>query len=312
MESPFFRTLFRILYCDTQHEKAGKKNPGCLKGRDNMYFDTHIHFFPDAIAPKAMERLQGISSFPAYTNGTRKDTLEKLKGWGCIGGIALHIATNPQQQDAVNHFAAGVQGGNLLCFGSVHPKSSDVAGDVQKITKMGLRGIKLHPDYQDFFVDDTAVYPLYRAAEQAGLPIAFHTGRDPLSPQVVHCTPKSLARVAKDFPALKIIAAHMGGSYMPQEAQTYLAGLPNLWFDTAFISDFLTSPQFETLVNAFGIHRIFYASDCPWATQPQICKIIENTGLSLKDKEKIYWKNAFAFFGLSEVSAKSKSGLSSK
>lgn len=274
-----------------------------------MYFDTHIHFFPDTLAPKAIARLVSVSGFPAYTDGTRGGTLETFKEWGCLGGVALHIATNPQQQESVNKFAAASQGGNLLCFGSVHPQSSQVAADVRRIAASGLRGMKLHPDYQDFFVDDNAVFPIYEAAENAGLPIAFHTGRDPLSPRVVHCTPRGLANVAKTFPNLKIIAAHMGGSYLPDEAEQYLAGLQNVWFDTAFISAFLAPPQFERLVNAFGADRIFYATDAPWATPQQICAVIEKTGLSPAEKEKIYWKNAFSFFGLSEEAAKNGSPL---
>lgn len=265
-----------------------------------MLFDTHIHFFPDDLAPKALKRLTGVCGFPAYTDGTRAGTQAKLQEWGCVGGIALHIATNPRQQQDVNRFAAAAQGENLLCFGSVHPQSPQIAQDVRDIAALGLRGIKLHPDYQDFFVDDAALFPLYAAAEKAGLPIAFHAGRDPLSPDVVHCTPKALAGVAKAFPALKVIAAHMGGACLEEEVKNHLAGLPNVWFDTAFISAFLSPSQFASLVKILGANRIFFGTDAPWATAPQICEVIDTASLSSQEKTQIYWKNAFSFFGLSE------------
>ena len=85
------------------------------------YFDTHVHFFPDKLAGKALPRLREISQCPTYTDGTRGDTLAKFAQWGCVGGMVLHIATNAHQQTSVNRFAVESQGDGLYCFGSVYP-----------------------------------------------------------------------------------------------------------------------------------------------------------------------------------------------
>ena len=124
------------------------------------YFDTHVHFFPDKLAGKALPRLREISQCPTYTDGTRGDTLAKFAQWGCVGGMVLHIATNAHQQTSVNRFAVESQGDGLYCFGSVYPYAENAIEAMGAIKEAGLHGIKLHPDYQEFFIGDEAALPL--------------------------------------------------------------------------------------------------------------------------------------------------------
>lgn len=263
-----------------------------------MYFDTHIHYFPDFLAPKAMDNLIRTCSLQHYSDGTYQDTLRNLKQWNCFGAAALHIATNPHQQASVNNFAKETQTKSLLCFGSVHPDAPDALSELRRIRDMGLRGIKFHPDYQNFYVNDKKIFPLYEEITRLGLPVAFHTGRDPYSPDDIHCTPERLCEVADYFPGMRIIAAQMGGSYMPGDSARYLAGKKNVWFDTAVISEFLTPQTFEELTRTVGIDRVFYATDCPWSSMPLITDMIEQTNFSSDEKKRIYYQNALEFFEL--------------
>lgn len=264
------------------------------------YFDSHIHFFPDSLAERALAQLSETAGLPPQTDGTRRDSLRSLAQSGIAGGVALHIATSPRQQQAVNAFAAASQSGNLLCFGSLHPDAADAPEIPAQICALGLKGIKLHPDYQGFYVAEPRMYPLYQRIQDLNLPIAFHTGVDPLSPKDVHCTPQGLRRVAKDFPRLKIIAAHMGGAYLPKEAEL-LADAPNVYLDTAVISLFLDPDGFRRLVSVFGAERIFFASDLPWADPRDIQALIRSAGLDQTQQEQIFYQNACSFFGLNPL-----------
>lgn len=262
------------------------------------YFDTHFHAFPDKIVGKAMGRLIEVSKLRAYTDGSYADALKKQAEWGCCGGVILHIATNPKQQCSVNNFAAECQQGNVLCFGSVHPESTEIKQEIGRIYNLGLKGIKLHPDYQEFFVNDPIAFPIYEEASRLGLPIAFHTGYDPLSPKTIHCSPEKLADVAERFPQLKIIAAHMGGSNMTDKSIKYLAGRPNVWIDTAIMDAFVDAALFADMVAAFGDEKIFFATDLPWSCFPLITEIIEDSGISESAKANIYYRNAEDFFAI--------------
>ena len=172
-----------------------------------MLIDTHIHMFSEKIAQKALTNLSNICKSPYFTNGTLPDTKEKLQDWGVDAAIAMNIATKPSQQTIVNNWAASIDDPVIYSFGSVHPDAPDALDELQRIKDLGLYGVKLHPDYQDFFIDDPKMFPIYDVISSLGLPVTFHTGWDPLSPNQVHATPQAVAKVVKQFPHMTMIAA---------------------------------------------------------------------------------------------------------
>ena len=183
-------------------------------------------------------------------------------------------------------------------FGSVYPFAENALEEMRRVKEMGLYGIKLHPDYQEFFIGDEAALPIYEEAEKLGLPIAFHTGRDPLSPNLVHCPPDVLGKIADFFPRLTIIAAHMGGMDMPQEAVKHLAGKKNVYFDTAFASHFLNAQELSELIHLHGVDKVFFATDCPWSTVPAEKALLEAADLTPAQRERIACRNAEELFSL--------------
>ncbi len=267
------------------------------------FFDSHIHFFPDKLAGKALPRLSGICKSPYFSDGTRGGTLQKMQDWQgedeFAGAMVLHIATSAHQQKSVNDFAAQSQGDKLFCFGSVFPTAPDALQELERIKALGLHGVKFHPDYQEFFIEDPHALPLYAKAQELGLPVVFHTGRDPYSPWLIHGHPGAVARLAERFPKLTIIAAHMGGMEQPEEAAKYLAGRENVYFDTAFASHFLTPEQFAHLVRLHGADKILFATDCPWSTVPDELGLLRAAGLTEEEQENIAWKNAARLFNIS-------------
>lgn len=261
-----------------------------------MLFDTHIHIFPDKLDGKVLPKLGEISNSEYYRSETKAQALLENEKGGVTHALALHIATNPKQQKSVNDFAIACQSENFLCFGSVHPKSEDKIEEIYRLFENGIKGIKLHPDYQEFFTNDEDVFDIYETCEKLGLIIAFHAGFDPYSPNVIHNPPKFMAEVAKKFPNLKIIAAHMGGMKQSEEVALHLAGLENVYFDTAMASTFMNSESFEKLVRLHGVEKILFATDSPWSKAEFEKNLIENTNLTFEEKEKIYYKNAFSLF----------------
>ena len=129
-----------------------------------LLFDMHTHCFPDALAPKALPRLAEISDCSYHGDGTYGDLCAKAAAAGCTGFMILHIATKAKQMNSVNNFAAACQKGNVYCFGSVFPTAENAVDELHRIRALGLKGVKFHPDYQEFFVNDPAVFPVYEAA----------------------------------------------------------------------------------------------------------------------------------------------------
>ena len=261
-------------------------------------FDIHTHCFPDALAPKALPHLAEICKSPYYGSGTYSDLCEKIRSAGAHGAMILHIATKPSQMTSVNNFAAACQKDNIYSFGSVFPTSESAIDELHRIKELGLKGVKLHPDYQGFLVDDPSVFPVYETASELGLPITFHTGYDPYSPNLVHCHPMSLARIADLFPQLTIIAAHMGGMRMDNEAEQYLLNKRNVFFDTAYASYSLSPSRCGDLIRKCGIDKVFFATDFPWSTIDAELSLLQACGLSPDELEMICFKNAERIFNI--------------
>lgn len=257
-----------------------------------MIFDFHTHIFPDAIAKKAIPKLASICGCPNMTDGTLADTKSKMIEWGVDQIAVMNIATTPTQHTSVNNWAASIQQNGILCFGSVHPLAEKSIQELQRIHELGLKGVKLHPDYQEFMVDDPNLFPLYEEAAALHLPVLFHTGRDPLSPTLVHASSERMAKVAELFPSLSIVAAHMGGMSTPEEAEAFLLGKKNVWLDTAFISHFLTPQQASSMMRRHGLEQILFASDCPWSSSRQEMEFLEKCGFSSQEMDMILGQNA--------------------
>ncbi len=257
-----------------------------------MLFDTHIHFFPDKLKGKVFSKLTEIAGAKYYRSETLEDATEHNNKMGITCALALHIATNPNQQTAVNNFAYECQSDSIINFGSVHPRSENAVEELKRIREMGLKGIKLHPDYQDFMADSKELYPIYKTCEDLGLIIAFHVGKDPYSPELIHCPPKAIKNISSSFSTLTIIAAHMGGMDMSEECLKDLVGSKNVYFDTAFASEFINPQMFSQIVNTHGVDKILFATDSPWSTAEKEIELIDKCNFTSAQRDKIFYNNA--------------------
>lgn len=266
-----------------------------------MLIDFHMHLFPDALAPRTLPHLSKISGGPYHTDGTAAGTLDAMKRWGIDRGVVLHIATKDGQQRTVNDFAKSVQEAHpeLLCFGTVFPRGAGALEEVAYVRSAGLHGIKLHPAYQEFYFADKQFFPLYDAIAQAGLPLTLHAGFDPVAPNAQFAPPAGIAQVAKAFPSLTMIAAHMGGMRCWPEVSESLAGIPNVYFDTSMSSVLGEGKDaYLKLIRKHGAERILFGSDCPWNTAPNELALLESIGLTRRELDLILHQNAERLLGI--------------
>lgn len=258
-----------------------------------MIIDFHTHAFSEKIVERAMSSLTQTSGIIPSTDGTIEGLIDIMDKTGIDKSVLLPIATKPTQQKVVNSWAKDVMSDRIYSFGSVHPDAEDALTELEWIKSNGLYGVKLHPDYQNFFADEERLFPIYEKCSQLGLPILFHTGFDPLSPDLVHCTSKALAKIHELFPELIMIAAHLGGMYRWEQAERYLAGLDgSLYLDVACIAGEIGNDILNRIIKKHGADRILFASDCPWDNPENELEMIKNLDISKDDKEKILWKNA--------------------
>jgi predicted TIM-barrel fold metal-dependent hydrolase len=153
----------------------------------------------------------------------------------------------------------------------------DIGCEIDRIINLGLRGIKLHPDFQRFNVDAPEAYSIYDMVEDR-LPILFHIGDD----RYDYSHPRRLSKILGDFKHLRAIAAHLGGFKVWDEVKEYLIK-PNVWFDTSSTLALLGKEAAKEHMRMLGIDRCFFGTDYPlWDYQREVQNFLT---LGLKDDE---------------------------
>lgn len=263
-----------------------------------MLIDFHVHIYPDALAKKALPVLSKKAGIPYHGLGTKADLEEKMTLWGLDALVIANVATNIHQEQDVNDFAISIDSPTMHSLGSVYPGSPRAIAELERIKAAGLKGIKLHPEYQDFDIHDSKAYPIYEKCGELGLFILFHAGRDRGFPDTYRAKPEYLARAAEDFPQNTFIAAHWGGFGDWDKVESLLCGRKNLYFDTSHICENLSPEQALRLVRKHGAERILFASDYPWTTVPMIQDFLLTLGLTEEEKRLIEYANAAALLGI--------------
>lgn len=256
-----------------------------------MIIDMHTHCFPDQLAARALDTLQRVSALPVYHDGTAADLARQTRLAGIDLAVIQPIATKPEQTMTINRWALNLQDPALLSFGTLHPGFADWAAEVCWLKQNGFRGIKMHPEYQQFFVDDERYFPIYQAVFQAGMAILFHTGVDVAYHAPFHCPPDRLAHVIDAFPDNRIIAAHMGGYRFWDDVEKYLIGRP-IFLDTSFSMPELGPRRMTRMMRSHGLDRILFGSDAPWTSQSASLADIRTLDLTAEEQAAVLGGNA--------------------
>ncbi len=262
-----------------------------------MLIDFHTHIFPERIAAGAIKSLSNsIVSFQGtrhrhYARGTYDSLISSMNRSGVDISVVMPIATKPTQTNSINSFAETLRNERVLSFGSLHPDQDDWENVLEKLSENGFKGIKLHPEYQSFFVDSKRSIDILKKAEILGLFVTLHTGFDDGMPEPMHCKPERLKNVLDYVSGKYIIAAHLGAYKNWDDVEKYLVGT-EINFDTAFISPHISTEQCRRIIKDHGADKILFGSDSPWQSPKNEYEYIVNLGLSKEENEMIFYKNA--------------------
>lgn len=259
-----------------------------------MIIDFHTHIFPDKIAARTIEALEAKAGLTASTDGTLNGLLASMEAAGVDMSVVLPVVTKPSQFETINAFAASVNEqykGKLLSFGGIHPDTEDYRGELDRIKELGLKGIKIHPDYQGVMIDDVRYMNIIEYADSLDLIILTHAGIDIGLPDPVHCPPDKMRKVMDKLHPKKMVVAHYGGWNQWEEVYEYLAG-ENLYLDTAFTFGYIKEDMFYKILEKHGADKVLFATDCPWGYQKKDVEAFRSLQLPQDIKDAIFYKNA--------------------
>lgn len=261
--------------------------------------DAHCHIYPEKIASRAINGTDTFYGLHSQKSGIVGEMIKEGRAVGIDRFVVQSVASVPRQVKSINEFIAAEErenAGLLTGLGTLHPDSDDIEGDFDHLCELSLHGVKLHPDIQNFRIDDRKCMKIYELCESHGLPILMHTGDN----RYDRSNPDRLIPVLKAFPSLTVVGAHLGGWSVWEEAASKLAGFENLYVDSSSSFGFLSDGKMKELISAYGTDRVLFATDYPmWDASDELKRLL-SLGFTDGEYELLLGKNAAKVFGIGE------------
>lgn len=251
--------------------------------RGRIIIDAHAHIYPQKIAEKATDTIGKFYEIPMQHVGLPEELIKSGQQIGVSRYLVCSTATKPEQVRSINQYIKNEcdKHPEFLGFATMHPGMDNFEEELDFMQSNGLRGIKLHPDFQKFNIDDENAIVMYRSIAKRHLPILFHTGDN----RYDFSAPKRLYHVINEVPDLTCIAAHFGGYQRWDEVHEYLK-CPNLYFDTSSSLFQLKREDAVRLIHYFGVKQFLFGSDFPmWDHKEELARF---DALDLTSEEREY------------------------
>ena len=269
-----------------------------------MVIDFHTHIFPERIAEKTMALLSQKGNMTPYASGTADGLASEMEKAGVDISLTLPVLTNPQSFDGVNRFAREInlafenKERRLISFAGIHPRCENIDEKMAFIKKSGFYGVKIHPDYQDTFINDEGYVRIMECAREYDLIVITHSGVDAAyRDKPVKCPPTLVKELIKKVPHKKLVLAHCGANEMFDEVLSSLCD-EDVYFDTALVLRYICEDTFKAILKKHGEDRMLFATDSPWSSVKGDVDKIRSFSLSKTVEDKLFYKNASLLLGI--------------
>ena len=267
-------------------------------------FAHHAHVGPAGLMPEGtidrlvqlldacgIERAVCFAPFPHQW----KDTDGTANQW-----LARELKTRPR----------------LVGFGTLQPDGKAARQQVREVLDLGFRGLKLHPQAQDFGILSPAALTMYEAAEDAGLFVTFHSGVH--AHRMKGMSVLDFDEVAQRLPRLRFSLEHVGGYHFFNEALAVLfnntpppwkpsenrlyAGLASIFTQHQNRFWYLSPQQIMELIAQVGVDQMIFGLDFPFNQERETNIALETVrtklGLCIEDQQKVLGGNLSRVLGI--------------
>jgi hypothetical protein len=273
-----------------------------------MIIDFHTHYYPDKIAPTTIEHMTNETGTLAATDGTVSGLSASMLEAGVDISVVLPVATAPRQVNTINRVAAETneiyKDRKIISFGGIHPDCENYKEIIKSIARSGMKGIKLHPDYQDTYINDIKYKRILSCAEENGLITVVHGGQDIGRPNPIHSSVDGICELIRDVEPHRLVIAHLGGWQMWNQVYEKICG-KDVYLDTAFsygelpwkrgsahIWNFPAEEVVLKIIRKHGCNKVLFGTDSPWYSQRKALEELSGLPLSPEEKDMILGLNA--------------------
>lgn len=260
-----------------------------------MIIDAHCHVWPDHIAARALSgRVPGME---AIGDGTVAGVRASLERCAIDRTIVMGIADQAKHVHRTNEFIGSLASDTMIPFGTVHP-DLPVEENLQSLRDHGVAGVKLHPLFQGFRIDDPRIHELL-GAFGSEVPVIMHVGAGGTPEANLRSNPTMLADIVRAFPALRLVACHFGGFHQLDQAEEEVVGM-DVMLETSWPPTLagLDRDRVIDIIRRHGTERIVFGSDWPMTDPAAEIAVIRGLGFNEDETAAMLGGNLARLLGL--------------
>jgi predicted TIM-barrel fold metal-dependent hydrolase len=186
-------------------------------------------------------------------------------------------------------------------------RAQDLAELRIMLSEARIRGLKLYPGYEYFYVHDPRMRVIYELAAEFGVPVMIHAG-DTFDPKgkVKYAHPLEVDEVAVDFRDVTFVICHLGNPWVTDAMEVIykndnvvgdISGLTLGHFEERF-EKYMLQQINEVLAFAGNPSKLLFGTDWPICDMSSYIRFVRNLSLSEDETELIFWRNTTRIFNL--------------
>ena len=253
-----------------------------------MIIDAHCHVWPDHIAPLALAgRVPGMEP---VGDGTVRGARASMVRAGINRSVVMGIADQARHVRRVNQWIGSLSDGVLIPFGTVHVDLSPEE-NLETLRAGGVAGIKLHPLFQGFRLDDERLIAILDAIGDE-YPVITHVGAGGSEEGNKRSNPRMLAQLVRALPNLRLAACHFGGFHQLDVAEEEVLGM-NVVLETSWPPTLagLDRDRVISIIGRHGTDKVIFGSDWPMTDPLAEIGVIRSLGFSADETTAILGGN---------------------
>ncbi len=235
----------------------------------------------------------GTSDYLTSTPRTAEALLEVMDAQGVDKAVITGLGQLMDNQYLVDACAKWPD--RFIGMGQVDPRVPGATDIVRAFAaEPGMAAVKLHPTMHGYHVCDHGLLdPVFEACRELGQLVLFNALDD------AFCAPLGMEEIAKGFPEVPTLIAHMGTVWNTSEAILVAGRTPNIYLETSSTQMLEVQTAYETL----GPDKIVMGTDWPASHMDLERLKLERAIPDPVDRAKVEGGNLAALLGLSERSA---------
>jgi predicted TIM-barrel fold metal-dependent hydrolase len=285
-----------------EQSDARALNPSAPPRGQGMIIDCHTHLNRyDPQAPPTLAERWNLLQAEMAANGV--DHALVLSSYDIT-------PDRPSTQELLDFIGADPRVGIVAGVSSSRGWVQEVPQLRRLLEARKIKGIKLYPGYQSFYVHDRQLRPVYELAAEFGVPVMIHTG-DTFDPRarVKYAHPLEVDEVAVDFREVTFVICHLGSPWFV-DAMEVIYKNENVVADISGLTIGEFAPRFEQFalpklreVMDFinDPSKLLFGTDWPISDIASYLRFVQKLDLTVEEMEGLLWRNAARVFRLARA-----------